>query len=131
MKAEDSVMRDNQLRTHCYWALKGHEITERGIDTVRLIAKAQAEVSFKAGHEELRQNLNEFLESKWCVSGVGDTKEDAKRFINALVQVGIKEVVDWVNKRGFLSHKFEGHYQSRAVHLGSWQTQLKEWGIHE
>lgn len=75
------------------------------------IAIEQAEISFKAGQKEGRKGM--FL--------AGD--------YNGYLR-GIKEVVEWVNKRVdwkfAINKEIGGHI---SFNIAQWQAQLKEWGV--
>lgn len=88
-------------------------------------AKRIAEISFKAGREGICSNLAKFLDGMWCVSNVGDTEEDAERFIKALVKVGRREVVEWAEQHGeeYQDAEPEAHYYGEVY----WQVPLCEW----
>ena len=72
-------------------------------DSMKLVAEAQAEISFKAGYEE---------RDKWL------SPDEVKRLEKAR-QAGIKEVVEWIHNHG---GSLDGCRQE-------WQVKLKEWGI--
>lgn len=74
----------------------------------RQLAKAQAEISFKAGQEEERKKhytIENYDRETFCY-------EKGKK-------AGIKEVAEWI----------EGHQLQLYIIPTVWQAKLKEWGI--
>jgi len=78
----------------------------------RAIAKAQAEISFKAGYEAKE---SEFEVARIALSEVYGNGHKA----------GIREVVEWIEKNILMN------FGIVSVRTDEWQAKLKEWGIKE
>ena len=110
MEAKDTVMttaKYNQISKA--WHIE-KDISELYIEIDFLNAhqiamlQAQAEISFKAGYEQLKNEYD----------------KDMKQHRLA----GIREVVEWVNSRNIISNTETRHGQE-------WQVQLKKWGMFQ
>lgn len=121
MEAKDTVMNDaqavasvdtlNEDNLFEYW------IGDRPL--WKIIAEAQAEISFKAGKD---QSLNELL--AYAQSGELD-----KRFAE-IRQAGRKEVVDYLGLIKTIGLEDDGYVSHTFVALKEeWQAKLKEWGL--
>lgn len=123
MNAEDTVMNDEAIRATLR-SINAEMVNRIMDDTVyakvypedREIAKAQAEISFKAG----REDRNEYGERRY-VAGIRRGEDNARQAICDARQAGIKEVVEWLN------NYFMGEPWMTEDDV-EWQAQLKEWG---
>ncbi len=108
MEAKDTVMKD---------------VTPVGLlqnqNELDGLLREQAEISFKAGREEgftLAKVTDPVLLSK---TEHEELNRRAKAFLDDVRLSGIKEVVEWIEWKGF----------KHTVLDDVWQAQLKEWGI--
>ena len=120
MEAEDTVVSREQIQE--FIRLHKDEIlsTPDAWKEERMIAEAQAEISFKAGYDEAvrfthRQfdaNLPEIMEQSRLL--------------------GMREVVEWLNQNclGCQSNTPCNRNEYLGFHKPSWQAKLKEWGIN-
>ena len=124
MKAEDTVMNKDKLEEVSSDAAyrKNLPYLTSGQSYIKRIAQAQAEISFKAGKDE---SVNELL--AYAQSGELD-----KRF-QEIKQVGIKEVVKWINSTCFdvLPEGTSPSLTELSVSKKDWQAKLKEWGVEK
>ena len=119
MEAKDTVMSEIdmgnkiaeafQTESNPRWYLASH------LPCLEVIAKAQAEISFKAGKGEEQKSWTNELKQSWK-------------------QVGIKEVVEWINQNRIVRAPF-GDINNHAPQImviapeSKWQAKLKEWSI--
>ena len=94
MKSEDTILKSEEMLR-----------IPAGFVNIKGTLKKQAEISFKAGQEDV------LLESKMGTLTV-----------SSLVNRGRKEVVDWIEKNNILNGVVVQNY-------GKWQAKLKEWGL--
>ena len=105
MKDEDTVMNFDEALMDAY---ENNNPTSDHAIGCRAVAKAQAEISFKAGmEEESRGGTN-------SLSYLKGVQEGGK--------IGIKEVVEAINKSG-------AHYCFTDTVSEWWEAQVKNWGL--
>ena len=88
-------------------------------DYIEPVLKAQAELSFKAGYEQAREEMN--LRS----TSLADLCLEHRKG-------GMKEVVEWLEENswdGSLQHFGSGNYRVQCIPPDDWLAKLKEWGI--
>ena len=109
MNWEATLMSDEQI--------EAIQVTNQGgnVDDLN-IAKAQAEVSFKAGEEQgIKTTLIAY-------------ESTCETLIQQAKKAGIKEVVEWIQE---YSHLHYGSNQEELLFMpkNNWQFKLREWGI--
>ena len=114
MEAKDTVVitPDHSESVYCC-----HCGEEQGIEgLVRMVREDQAEISFKAGYDK---RDTEIADGKWI-----KMLYDAK-------QLGIREVVEWINENASLEEYKDGgkwRIDGKLIDWGMWLAKLKEWG---
>lgn len=60
--------------------------------------------------------------------------EEYRQIAKAFLELGIKEVIDWIEKNSATAYVYEGEYEyftkcdnELIMDLGDWQAKLKEW----
>lgn len=120
MEAKDTVMSPKDILTAI-----GKKDYERF--TITEVAKAQAEISFKAGKEE------EY--TKWIKACMKASMLISKpEQLTNLYKVGIREVVEWSDDICILHGDADARVrQGKVLRQGNcyecWQAQKKKWGI--
>lgn len=113
-KWEDTVMSEERIKVIWYGVISTADKLPKIPDLVSVVAKAQAEISFKVGYEQsVLDNDN------WARQDYG-------------YQLGIREVVKWIGENswdGSLQHFGSGNYRVQCVPPDDWLARLKEWGI--
>lgn len=108
MKAEDTVMRNMEIQHAIYNAQPKRLIDNFLLDEYLLqfqaVAKAQAEISFKAG--------------------AGEKEKAKERALEAGKVLGRREVVEWIEQ----DCGYDGSHWRHIVDA-EWQAQKKKWGI--
>ncbi len=101
MEAKDTVMEGRDL---CRLFINSTLSTS---DSLRKVAKAQAEISFKAGQEDV------------CTVPV-----------SKFIEQGMRKVVEWMARYSLTAY---GNYYNIgwSISLKEWQAKLKEWGIKD
>ena len=81
-------------------------------DATEAICQAQAEISFKAGEDNARNDWNKALDIA----------------LPEAYKAGIREVVEWIGINNRITYQ-----QPRGANIPRdiWQAKLKEWGIEE
>ncbi len=117
MEAKDTIMTDIELEKVLENSIVPQVMTGFGHpkrhSPRKLIAEAQAEISFKAGLEEGRK--------------VCPTIEVQGTIYRCGKQSGIKEVVNWI-KLHWISKSSHGEGTYEFL-ISEWQSKLKSWGI--
>jgi len=120
---QDTVMGEEQILTLKIPCEPGLSTDGLLLCAYKGIAKAQAEISFKAGKSE---GHREALDDAWDkVMGAKKSGFDEGR------QEGIREVVEWIKS---LKHRDRTssagkYYFFPEIEWGKWQAKLKKWGI--
>lgn len=115
MKAKDTVMGRNELLDK-FGVVLNEGILNRD-ERLRVVAEAQAEISFKAGYKQ----------------GVADRENASDEEYKAGIKAGIKEVVEYL-KPFTTEAPFAGKQLGQfIIHLErpDWRAKLKEWGIDD
>jgi len=107
MEAKDTVMSDGQILQVLDELIASPVIIK---SPERAIAKAQAEISFKAGQEDIREEM---------VEAVNVAQRNS---IKVGKQAGIREVMEFYSSMGFA--QIDSSYVKKKL-----QAKLKEWGI--
>lgn len=122
MEAKDTVMSPEELggivlATMAEGGCIPHEIVAHSTRDL-LIARAQAEISFKAGEEQGIKTALKAYEST-CESLIVEARK-----------AGIREVVEYAEKYVYYVDK-AGYVALRPDASKNWQAKLKEWEIKE
>lgn len=112
MEAKDTVMSKERLQDIITTKFYGFD-PDIDIDweVVDLVKQAQAEISFKAGKEKAKEEMN--IAQLWL---------EGKK-------AGKKEVVEFVGQNCYVWHDEENKAHV-CLDKEAWQDKLKEWGIH-
>jgi len=119
MEAKDTILDYDQLRKICV----GKDIT---ICDATNAAKAQAEISFKAGYEEGMKSQGTPRTDLECELADEEFRKEfhiARKDTNMeLYKAGIREVMEWI-------YNFTENNAVAPNFYDEWQTKLKKWGI--
>ena len=111
MEAKDTVM-DIHIRQELAVGWVCNPFNDTPIEliknTILDTAQIQAEISFKAGQESVREKWNDAMD-------LG---------LREAYRAGIKEVVDWIK-----ATRVGGYNLCLKVNWDEWQAKLKEWHI--
>lgn len=115
MKAEDTVMSDEQIIKAVTSNIRGTD-AEAHLNKYHPVAKAQAQISFKAGYD---QRESEFVYNPDYL----DFKKGIEAGRTTGKQAGIREVVEWV--LGWCEHTTDP--LQRRYLCSACMRELKEW----
>ena len=119
MKFEDTIMSGEQMSEQIQkkakkWAVVNPAFIE---DIANTIAQAQAEISFKAGYKQAKEEMN--LQLKSLADLLTTHRKTARQ-----------EVVDWVEGQMLIAgYNMTTGEDIGMISLQAWKTKLKEWGL--
>lgn len=141
-KWEDTVMSGDQMVEVLHNAARPCPMEFQDEPRIRAIAKAQAEISFKAGYKQAREEMN--LQSTsladLCLEHRKAGQESVREEWNDAMDLGLKEaykagireVVDYFFYDAGIVRLMGCRTMNEAkAHLPNWHAKLKEWGVSE